>query len=289
MKRHYYSVLAVSILLLSCSHSHGPVHKLAHDNIIQELKERNTQRSPASVKDEINAQLEELKTLSPNQFEVYVFPKNSNQNSKTALEADTYLGRPLVYEVSILAVNPCRQFTQNNLFGELKAKEAFSASDESKQCSILQFESKKLKTLPKNLLKKDDLLKVRLFVDEDYMVLATDYELFESRNKSRVSRIKGGSGSGLHSYPIDLPQKNSRLTKADLTKYVATRIDGVARFQIQKRLNRKFAFPQCQGAIIEQKGSFGDSTILGWCHRMPWPHFSENSRFLSIIQPISVK
>jgi hypothetical protein len=268
--------------------------KFAHQQTIEVLN-KSDKREPASPIIELNAKLQSLQKLSPAKFEVYVFPKVNSKINKDLKQDEEYLTQPKVFEISIVAVNPCRQFIHKSLFSKLNPKQVFPESlgvDDSRHCAILEVLDKNLAQINKSLLKADDQLAQRLFIDDEYTVYAIDHTIFESTNKFRMIRRiieEDDFGSGLSLFPIDLPKKDAITKEVQLSKSYAKKLDSIALYQIQNRYNKNFASPNCLGVQFTSIDPLGGSSDVGWCKSMPWPSFSDNSRFFSVTQPLSIR
>lgn len=278
----------------SWNHGKNAATKASHQEVLDEL-DRSSPRQPASALNELNVEFQDLRKVSPGKFEVYVFPKVSAQTNMEVSADEEYLGPPRIFEVSILAVNPCRQFIQEGLFGKLKPAEAFSselATNPARHCAIMEIKDKKLATIDKGLLKQDDQLAVRIFIDDAYRIHATDHIIFETRNQNRVVRRLSDeevSTPGLSYFPMELPAGNSRPVKTQVGKHFSKRLDPIAVHQIQKRYSRGFTAPQCDGALFSSKDPLGGKSEVGWCRGIPWPAYGENQRYFSVTQPLRVR
>lgn len=268
--------------------------KASHKEALEELNSQKVRR-PASLMAELNMNFGDLRKLSPAKFEVYVFPKISSQTMRENMESEEFLGPPRLFEVSILAIGPCKQFIVDGHFSKYRPKEAFPvnlAATADRRCGILEISDRKLATVDKALLKQDDQLVVRLFIDEAYKIHATDHVIFETRNQNRVVRRvsqEEGIASGLSYFPLDLPAGNARTTKAELGKQFSKKLDGVSVHQIQKSYSRSFSAPSCDGVVFSSKDPLGGTSTVGWCRGTPWPTYLENSRFFSVTQPLRVR
>lgn len=293
---------ALAVLLSGCStftpsslwdpHKNAAT-KASHKEVIEELNSQK-ERRPASIMSELNLNFGDLRRLSPAKFEVYVFPKISSQTMREEMALEEYLGPPRLFEVSIIAVGPCKQFIVEGHFSKYKPNEAFpvNLADADRQCGIMEISDRKLATVDKALLKQDDQLVVRLFIDDSYKVHATDHVIFETRNQNRVVRRvseEEGIASGLSYFPMDLPASNARATKAELGKQFSKKLDGVSVHQIQKKYARSFSAPHCDGVVFSSKDPLGGASTVGWCQGTPWPTYLENSRFFSVTQPLRVR
>jgi hypothetical protein len=293
-------ILFALFILSSCSQM-SPSRWNPHRNVATQRVHAETllalskeDRLPASPAPELGARLGDLNKVKPGKFEVYVFPKMNSQNRKSKEADEVYLGRPQVFEVSLIAENPCKQFITQRLFAQLKAGQAFpvALASTSKRCAVIEFTDKKLKTRGKGDLKLNDVLVTRLFLDEDYKVYSVDRDIYESTGKTKTVRMLNvdslDSTSGLSLFPIDLPIQKISFELKNPKASFEKNLDGIAVYQIQKHHNRKFQVPDCSGGVMKFKDELGSPVTLGWCQNMPWPSFSENSRFLSVTQPLTL-
>jgi len=265
-----------------------------HQKVLKELED-NSKRSPASLLSDFKINFRALRALSPAKFEVYVFPKTSSQNSKELDDEDSYLGPPRVFEISILAVNPCSQFIYEGLFSKYRAREAFPielAEGSNRHCAILQITDKYLMGLDKALLRQDDQLSLRIFIDDNYKLHAIDHIHFVSRGDIKIVRRIGENeklSSDLSFFPIDLPFLNSKAKAGPVDQEFSSLLDPVALFQIQQKYSTSFRRPECDGVTISQLDSLNGTTRIGWCQGVPWPSYIENLRFFSVSTPLGVK
>jgi hypothetical protein len=266
----------------------------SHQKILQELEE-NSKRSPASLLSDFKINFRALRALSPAKFEVYVFPKISSQNSKELDNDESYLGPPRVFEISILAVNPCSQFINEGLFSKYRAREAFPAElaeGNNRHCAILQITDKYLMGLDKALLRQDDQLSLRIFIDDTYKLHAIDHIHYVSRGDIKIVRRIGENealSSDLSFFPVDLPFLNSKMKPGSVDQEFSNLLDPVALFQIQQKYSASFRQPKCDGVTISQFDSLSGNTRIGWCQGVPWPSYIENLRFFSVSTPLGVK
>ncbi len=290
--------LMLGLILAGCAH--GPsvwspqknaATQQVHQEVLAELESEG--RTPASPSTELGARLADLNKVRPGKFEVYVFPKLSNQTRKSWDGEDTYLGKPQAFEVSVVAENPCKQFLQRGLFANLKPAQAFAANlaDGDRRCAILEFTDKRLRQLDRARLKRDDILVTRLFIDDAYQVHATDRVIYQTasavRTVRKVNSDESAGFSGLSLFPVDLPAKKSSFVNGSPAQSFSS-IDGVALYQVRRHHLKTFSVPQCQGGVVSYKDEYGANAKIGWCRDLPWPSFSENARFISVTQPLSV-
>jgi len=290
--------LMLGLIVAGCAH--GPsvwspqknaATQLAHQEVLAQLESDG--RAPASPATELGARLSDLNKVKPGKFEVYVFPKLSNQTRKSWDGEDTYLGKPQAFEVSVVAENPCQQFLLRGLFANLKPAQAFAANlaDGDRRCAILEFTDKRLRQLDRARLKRDDVLMTRLFIDDAYQVHATDRVIYQTASAVRTVRMvnsdEAAGFSGLSLFPVDLPAKKSSFVSGSPAQSFSS-IDGVALYQIRRHHLKSFSMPQCQGGVASYKDEYGANAKIGWCRDLPWPSFSETARFISVTQPLVV-
>ncbi len=291
--------LLLGLMLAGCAH--GPsvwspqknaATKQVHEEVLAHLESEG--RVPASPSTELGARLSDLNKVKPGKFEVYVFPKLSNQTRKSWDGEDTYLGKPQAFEVSVIAENPCKQFILRGLFANLKPAQAFAATlaEGDRRCAIIEFSDKRLRQLDRARLNRGDVLKTRLFIDDAYQVHATDRVVYQTASQVNTVRLVNSDEtagfSGLSLFPIDLPAKKSTFVTGSPAQSFNSQLDGVAVYQIRRHHLKTFSVPQCQGGVATYKDEYGSNAKVGWCRDLPWPSFSENSRFISVTQPLAV-
>ncbi len=291
-----FILFPVALVVVGCatpvpSVKDNPVTARAHKQVVAEL--RADDRRPASPPPELGARLADLNRVRPGRFEVYVFPRLNNQNMKERLRTETYLGRPQVFEFSTVAQAPCRQFISGGMFRNLRAGEAFPAAlgEGQRTCAILEVTSKKLREADRALLRRDDLMKIRLFLDDAYRVHATDHTFHDGGGRTRDVRILNEEGVAsavnLGLFPVDLPGEGARFSPTNPGSAFPN-LDRIAVYQINRRLRRGFSPPSCRGGVFDYSDGTGGPARVGWCQGLPWPSFIENPRFLSVTEPLSL-
>ncbi len=295
--KNYIASPLVLLILVGCAsvpnkwdpHRNYATQK-AHKEVLQDLD--GPGRVPARAND-LGVALEDLRQLSPGKFEVYLFPKVSSQTNRELVSPEEHLGPPRVFEVSIVAVSACKDFISTALFAKYRPNEAFPeelSTNNQRQCAIIEILDRKLAKIDKGLLRPDDQLSVRLFIDDAYTIHALDQVLFGSRNKDRVvRRLSDGETltSGLSYFPLDLNLLGS-IDKGEISTSFRG-LDKIGKYQIKKRHNRSFEPTKCEGAVVKSKDPLGGHTKVGWCQGIPWPAYSENRRFLSVTQQLRVR
>lgn len=274
----------------------NPASQRAHDEVVETLLARR-ERQPANALNAIGARVPDLNRVQPGKFEVYVFPKLSNRANKEATLPEEMLGAPRAFEVSLIADSPCAAYAQKNLFAQLRPLDLFPAEltqSAQRRCAIVEVTAKDVARMNRALLKRDDQVQTRLFLDDEYRLYGYDMTLVDEQRGIRVVRVKNDpqqpSSSGLTLFPVDFPGLESRMSPAaNPAQYVQQRVDTVAQQQIRRRHNRAFQVPSCQGNIWQSVDYFGQQVLIGWCRGVPWPHFIENSRFIAITQPLAVR
>jgi len=281
-------------LLFSCSYHH-PKRNVAlvkaHESALREL-DSSSLRSPAT--NVVKASLDDLQRLTPGKFEVYVFPKISSQNHKDR-DQDVYLGPPQVHEVSVIAVAPCKKFLLEAFFMKYRPEDAFPHSlseDPKNKCAILEITNKRLSKIDKALLRPDDQLGVRLFIDDSFQPLAMDVILYESRNSNRTVRLNGNGKrvwAPLSMFPTDFAATESTIVGKDLKSFFSTRLDPIGIHQIQKKHARNFKAPDCRGSVFQYKDPAGGMVSGGQCENLPWPSYLETDRYFAVTQSLGVR
>jgi hypothetical protein len=253
--------------------------------------------------------LKQLNEVKPGKFKVYVFPKMKSQSLKSieddkplfkseADEAQSRLGPPLEYEVSTLAENPCFQFIERGLFAKLGPKNYFDpqlAKNQVRRCAIVEITSIRISKADRMLVKRDDMIRTVLFLDDAYVLHGYEIEKFVSSRETQIVRVKTPdapvSTSGLTLFPVDIPTLDVLTRPEARTSQLAIskKIDKLGVAQIRKRHMRSFSLQDCKGVQSAYVDYFGSQVEVGWCEGLPFPQYMENSRFLAITQPLSVR
>jgi hypothetical protein len=319
-----YQKMLLALLLAGCAHkTQIPAdyqQKLYEKYSADYQVESQTVREPSSeaALQTLKVQLGDLNKLKPGKFEIYVFPKMNQMNSKEIASDDTVLlGKPIVNEVSVIAVNDCKFFLVQGGFAKTGAKNYFPATlaQSKKKCAIVEVTSKSIRNLNKSLLRTGDELRKRLFLDDSYLVygLETDYysrdEKQSNLNQKTVGmKFPSGSAttSGMGFIPVDMPvlqnisstevvEANTvfadvkRKNVADFTfKSDGAVVDALAIRQIS-RLNKQFKTPQCGLRKFTYKDYYRKKVEMYWCEGMPWPQVVENNQFVAVTQNLLVR
>ncbi len=264
-----------------------------HRDIIDNLKNSShSLRGPAGD-NFLNESFDRLKYMSPGKFEIYVFPKFSSMTSKENGDED-YLGPPKLFEVSLLAVNTCDQFINFGLFKKFRPQDIFPASlgeNKKRHCAILEIENKSLTSMNKSLLKQDDQLVVRIFIDDNYQTYGVDQINYQSRGDFKIIRRIAENESltaGLSFFPMDLPIERSIQENVSPPENFDHLLDGVAIFQIRNKYSKNFQSTRCNGKVYRHKDPFGGIVQIGWCQGFAWPTYLENSRYFSVTSSFKV-
>lgn len=276
------------------------------DKAFAEL-DRQAPRKPAQVAPTF--EFAALNRISPGKFKVFVFPKlrqfasKSNEDAEAlfkneAEEKASRLGRPEEFEVTAVAENPCHQFISGGLFSKLNAKDYFDNSlgkNHAHRCAILEVTSLKMKNANRSLVRRDDLLRTRLYLDDAYRVHGYETEKFIDSQTTQMIRVKAegaqSATSGLTLFPIDIPQLSLFRSNAvkNATIDIRNKIDTFAVNQIRKKLMGSFIPVSCAGFQANYTDYYGSKVEVGWCEGLPFPQYMENDRFLAITQPLTVR
>lgn len=300
-------LLPLVFLATACSHTApqnqpaSPTYRAALAKAFQEKAELQGIRRPASARRSRQAR---LRKVQPGRIRVFVFPKLRALNAKNASESAplykseaeeeaSFLGPPEEYEVSSLALSPCQQFLEKNLSAKYHPKAFFDpalARDKARQCAIVEITSLKVKNADKALIRRDDLLRVRLYLDDNFVTYGYELDKYQdSRTLETVQiRIDGmfSASSGLSLMPMDIPSLrllSSSLARAG-TVDPATKIDKLAIAQIRRKLMRNFAPARCKGALVRYADAYGADVEVGWCDNASFPQYISNSRFVAVTQ-----
>jgi len=267
----------------------------AHQEILDELNETSGRNPSAFALNELRINFKDLRFIQPAKFEIYTFPKISTQVLKDATSDEVYLGPPKVFVMNILAVNPCREFIRNGLFSKYRPEEVFPShlsENNDRTCAILEIENSSLMKRNKSLLKQDDELVLRVFIDDLYKVHGIDHIKFRSRGNFKVIRRTSefeNLNSGLSFFPIDLPVPNSETILTNVSRFFENSLDEIALFQIKHKFSKNFTRPFCEGAVFGHRDSFGKTVKVGWCKDTPWPTYTESDHFFSVSVPLRVR
>ena len=318
MRIYHWPLVVFALLLAACSHSTEKVessnvkksdgYEAALEKAFAEIAEYSTPRNPAAAPAGIN--LRELGIVKPGKFKIYVFPVLRSQTLKStdddeplfktaADEARSRLGPPLEYEVSTIAENPCVQFIERGLFAKHNPKQFFDpalAKNNDRRCAIVEVTAMRMKSADRSLIKRDDMLKTTLFLDDAYMLHGYEVEKFVSGRETKTVRVKTSdaqlvSTSGLTLFPVDIPtveilgRPNVRQGQLE----VARKLGKMGLAQIRKKYMRSFATSDCKGVEAVYTDYYGSRVSVGWCEGLPFPQYMENGRFLAITQPLSVR
>lgn len=293
---------------LACAHQSAPTETPYQAELARAFADvAHAQRTPATVP--AGVELGKLNRLSPGKFKVYVFPKITSDTQKSnaesapihkdaRLEQLSRLGAPLEYEVSPIAIASCEQFIVRNLFAKHSPKEYFAAElaqDKNRQCAIVEVTSVNLRGANRALIKRDDQLRVRLYLDDRYRLHGTETEIYENGQRTRTVRVKSGgtkpASSGLSQFPIDIPTFDILGGKGAKQGRIETmrRLDKLAVRQIQRKYLREFQPAACNGTEAKYVDYYGGKVETGWCDGLPFPQYMDNPRFLAITQQLEVR
>jgi hypothetical protein len=284
------------VLMTGCASKWDPhrngATKRTHAEVLLSLS--RDERLPASPVPQVEANLKDLQKVRPGKFAVYVFPKVTEINRKASSSEESYLTKPRAFEVSLIALSPCKAFIEGSLFAKNAPEKVFPKllAQTKRECAIIEVTDLELARRGKGQLKQDDRLSMRLFVDDSYMVHGTDTDLFVDNGDYRTVKVVNADevavSAGLTLFPINLSAKQASVQMSQVDTHFKAQLDGIAVHQIQSRYSRNFALTRCQGAMLDFKDELGARVKVGWCRGLPWPSYSETSNFVSVTQPLSV-
>lgn len=260
--------------------------------------ESKVRRNPTSIlAQDLNYKLKDLNKIRPGKFEIYVFPKISTKHMKSTEFSDVLIGKPQVFDVSLLAYSACQKFIESDLFKKYHAQSFFRAEElnDDQGCAIVEITSRSLKKLNRSLISKGDILTYRLFLNDSYQVHGYEIDSFIDGQNLSVTSVKTDPkdpiSSGLSLFPVDLPQAfvSEKLNQSKIQDLSIKWIDNIAINQIKRKLNSKFKIQDCKATLFEYEDYYGNTSKVAWCQGLPWPSYSENDRFVSITQPLLVR
>ncbi len=299
-----YFLLISFFALFGCAHEPTPEGAIDPEEFqnFGQYKMARDQRTPAaqlSIAANAHAKLSDLNKIKPGRFEVYVYPKMSSQNLKTKSNEAPLLMKPQVYEVATIAMTPCQTMISGRMFAKYRPDLVFAADlgkDDKRDCAIVQVTSKTMRQRPHSLIRPNDVLAIRLYLDDEYRLHGQEKDIYVDSRNLRVDRIKNDpnlpSSSGLSLFPIDLPTEFMMIqgfpAKARLQSASDSGLDRLAVKQAQ-RLNHNFQTANCDAAVFKHISYYGAVTSVNWCQGLPWPAKMENARFTAVTQPIQLR
>ena len=309
--------LSISFLLLSGCSSLTPYHK---DSAYQKALNQSFRAGETRISKRILASSrEQLKNIGFDinklrSFEVLSFPKVTgieNKNSdnvfdlsavkgmtdsqkKEYMDSLQQFGKPVTYQFHAVELQSCYKMIKNRpkynpskFFGEASLYKPI----QEKKCLVL--EAKKKPLIKKGNLKNDDVLAIRMYLDEDLKPYGKSIDYYDrsADNKKRTAEyrynFKSSMSSELSEYPVDVPNfimssvSNSwkKVKKNSLSipeqGYVKNKIKGLVK---TKRCN--------SGYQAQYKDLFGNAVRVGWCKGHSWPTTIHTNRFFSIVKRI---
>jgi hypothetical protein len=257
----------------------------------------------------INFDLNKLRS-----FQVLTFPKISTISHKNSIndfdlsevnglteqqkiefyDSLQHYGRPVIYEFHAVELQSCYKMIKNRpkhkpekFFGNAN----FFSLDKSKKCLIL--EAKKRPLVSRANLKRDDIIALRMYFDEDLRPYgkSIDYYSKEAKNKSRTVDYRyqqnQSMSSELSEYPVDFP--NFSVTSIAKNWKISTKktLNIPDHNYVVKKINRLVSAEKCQsGYQTNYKDLFGNPVKIGWCQGHSWPTTVHTNRFFSIVKRI---
>ena len=300
-------------------HHHGSTMSQNDQRILRDWTRAQT-RGPSEVAASVNDGhvLEGLQKVSPRRFEVFVFPKNSNQTHREKSDSGVSLGKPYKITVSPVYLGNC-SFLGTGGFSKFNPKSYFPPELVSKtsksQCAIIEL------TAPerdKALWLNGDILKKRIYIDDNYRAYGMETEFVSGSRDVQVGKHildpKEGLSSALDGIPVDLPVLGAIYPPADAKTFekiesfvladlagpsgeapVASEnkrlydpkvpLDSISLAQI-KDLNQKFELPTCKGKAFSYVDSMRKKVKVYWCDGKPWPQATETQQYFAVTQDL---
>lgn len=325
----WWCVLLVSIGFLGCSHSPTKTARLSEDpDTLLQLRILETQKAlesgyqrlptnepPSDLISDLDLDIESFNRLSPGKFEIFLFRKNNSANLKYDSTASrefyaklkekkislSSLGRPRVFEMSVVAATTCKSFAQG-AFKKDRASEFF-VGDTGKDCAILTVLDKDLSRLDKALVRKGDVKKLGLYLDERFKVYGYRIEsALDGQNEADPLNVKTNPDEHFSpimvGFPVELPnffrlqaELKVDFPGTEVEKFMeAPSLDQMAKDQLQKR-NKAFlqGFSCSEGKTISYVNLLKESVQIGWCKGQPWPAWIETPQYMAYTQPLKIK
>ncbi len=293
------SAFASLLLAWGCA-THSP-YQVGLEKAFAEL-ENKTERTVAKKVSGIDVQkLEDFKmVVFPKAIDLHMkYGKNtgidttglSGMNEKEVdeyIDSKTVYHKPLTFNFRVLKKGKCMTLSKEKKYAThlFFGGEQF---DSSLQCMVLEVKKEAPKFFGKRILelKKDDILKVRLYLDEYLRPYgqSIDFAVELGRKRYRTENIKIDSSenisSGLSLYPIDLPNfKNSSVVEVGQDSVPLPR-NLFLIFNVKSMVQT----PICSKAKrIEHKDILGSVIESSWCEEQNWPTTIETNRFFAVLK-----
>ncbi|MDH5581327.1 MAG: hypothetical protein OEY33_05425, partial [Bdellovibrionales bacterium] len=204
------------------------------------------------------------------------------------IDSKTVYHTPLTFNFNVLKKGLCMNLVKTKKY----ATHLFFGGedfDSKIKCMVLEVKKEVPHFFGKRImdLKKDDILRVRVYLDEYLRPYghSVDYAVKQGREPYRTENIKTdkreNSSSGLSMYPIDLPNfKNSSVVnKAEDSVPLPRNLFLI--FSIKSKVKT----PICKKAkLFEHKDILGNIVESSWCDKQNWPTTIENNRFFAVLK-----
>ncbi len=249
-------------------------YERAIDQAFQELETRS-QRAPASASQP--DRLAGFRKLR-GRTEMIVFPKISNQGSKTEVEPFQAFASPVRFAITAQRLLNCQKLLQEKTDKWAHREHFPSDIHSSLDCGIFEL-SQVAPEIKAGNRRFGDPVAARLYLDSNYHPYGVDMELYESRGETATTSMKWNpveaSSSGLTLFPMDIPNLDAHSASIGGLPVPA---DAYVRNKM-----RKFGAASCKDARRYQyRDLYGNTTVVGWCDGASWPTTIENSRFFAI-------
>ncbi len=211
-------------------------------------------------------------------LEMLVFPKISDQASKTQDTPLLTYGAPIRFGITAQRLLECSKLRKENST-KWAHREFFPADLPSgSDCGILDVRQLDPRPSPGSI-RQGDLAAARVYLDSNYRTHGIEIEIHEDSRRTRTARLRWQAGepssSGLTLFPIDVPVAG-RMDAVDAPlplpadPYVAAKL-------------KKFGARQClESRLYRYRDVYGNTTVVGWCEGDAWPSTMENHRFFAI-------
>ncbi|OUR97279.1 hypothetical protein A9Q84_13210 [Halobacteriovorax marinus] len=247
-------------------------------------------------------------------FQVLSFPKitgieNKNLDSvfdlssvkgMTLSEKTQYLdslqsfGKPVTYEFHAVELQSCYKMIVNR--PKHRPEKFFGSADlyksnKTKKCLVL--EVKKRPLTKRSRLRKDDLIALRLYFDDELRPFGKSVD-YHDKNESKNTRTvdyridqRSSMSSELSEFPVDFPNFSATRVLRSWKKSSSATLNIPDQKYVQSKITKLVRVKKCNsGYQTNYKDIFGNKVRVGWCKGHSWPTTIHTNRFFSIVKRI---
>lgn len=320
--KHHGLLLIILLIGASCSsvkhYRADDVYKsalkqsFAEGNDLIKVEEKVSGRILASKGVQLKAIDFDLDSLRS--FQVLTFPKHSTITHKNSMgdfdlsEVNTiteqqkldfydslqHYGKPVVYEFHAIELQTCYKMIKNRpkhkpekFFGNAE----LYSSNKNKKCLIL--EAKKRPLISRANLKRDDIIALRMYFDEDLKPYGKSIDYYNKKAKSKKRTVdyrydqSQSMSSELSEYPVDFPNFSVASVSKNWKISTQKTLNIPDHKYVIKKISRLTKTKICEsGYQTSYKDLFGNPVKVGWCQGHSWPTTVHTNRFFSIVKRI---